>query len=188
MHKPVPVPPASVRFIHSQSARPGAPVVVMGLRAAGRARGRAGAASAAARANVSARALPRKRSNERRCLSRRALAEESAATNRVEGAKGEAESKEQPVLAKSLQRGEPCSFDREVIEREFPVSHQLPQWTRDEAAYLKQTLCARVYDVAEETDLQKAETLSAKLKNTVFLKREDKQQVFSFKLRGAFNK
>ena len=56
------------------------------------------------------------------------------------------------------------------------------------SGYLKQTLVARVYDVAQESDLDKAEGLSSKLKNTILLKREDKQQVFSFKLRGAFNK
>lgn len=84
-----------------------------------------------------------------------------------------------------MQRGEPCCFDRDNIVHE---RSDHPDWTSSDAAYLKQVLCARVYDVAEETDLQKADSLSAKLKNTVFLKREDKQQVFSFKLRGAFNK
>jgi threonine dehydratase len=47
---------------------------------------------------------------------------------------------------------------------------------------------ARVYDVAKETPLEPAATLSARLDNDVLLKREDLQPVFSFKLRGAYNK
>ena len=54
--------------------------------------------------------------------------------------------------------------------------------------YLKKILTARVYDVAIESALEPAKTLSARLKNTVLLKREDQQPVFSFKLRGAYNK
>ncbi len=54
--------------------------------------------------------------------------------------------------------------------------------------YLKKILLSRVYDVASETPLDKAETLSKRLGNTVLLKREDTQPVFSFKLRGAYNK
>ncbi|MEY3774709.1 MAG: hypothetical protein RLZZ129_1489, partial [Verrucomicrobiota bacterium] len=54
--------------------------------------------------------------------------------------------------------------------------------------YLQKILTARVYDVARETPLEKAATLSARLNSTLLLKREDTQSVFSFKLRGAFNK
>ena len=54
--------------------------------------------------------------------------------------------------------------------------------------YLERILTARVYDVAIETPLEAAPNLSARLKNNILLKREDMQQVFSFKLRGAFNK
>ena len=54
--------------------------------------------------------------------------------------------------------------------------------------YLKRILNARVYDVAMETPLELAPNLSARLGNTVLLKREDMQPVFSFKLRGAYNK
>jgi threonine dehydratase len=54
--------------------------------------------------------------------------------------------------------------------------------------YLKRTLTARVYDVAKETPLEHARNLSTRLHNTVLLKREDQQPVFSFKLRGAYNK
>jgi threonine dehydratase len=54
--------------------------------------------------------------------------------------------------------------------------------------YLKKILTARVYDVARETPLEAAHALSRRLGNTVLLKREDLQPVFSFKLRGAYNK
>ena len=54
--------------------------------------------------------------------------------------------------------------------------------------YLKRILNARVYDVAVETPLETAPNLSARIGNTVLLKREDMQPVFSFKLRGAYNK
>ncbi len=54
--------------------------------------------------------------------------------------------------------------------------------------YLQKILTARVYDVAHETSLDLAPQLSARLDNTVLLKREDTQPVFSFKLRGAYNK
>ena len=54
--------------------------------------------------------------------------------------------------------------------------------------YLKKILTARVYDVAIESDLEPAVSLSERLKNTVLLKREDQQAVHSFKLRGAYNK
>ncbi|HEX3634483.1 MAG TPA: threonine ammonia-lyase, biosynthetic, partial [Paraburkholderia sp.] len=45
--------------------------------------------------------------------------------------------------------------------------------------YLKKTLTARVYDVARETELERAPNLSARLRNPVYLKREDNQPVFS---------
>ncbi|MBW1845384.1 MAG: threonine ammonia-lyase, biosynthetic [Deltaproteobacteria bacterium] len=51
-----------------------------------------------------------------------------------------------------------------------------------------QILSARVYDVARETALERAPRLSARLGNHIWLKREDLQSVFSFKLRGAYNK
>ncbi len=54
--------------------------------------------------------------------------------------------------------------------------------------YLERILTARVYDVAQETPLDLAPNLSARLNNNLFLKREDMQSVFSFKLRGAYNK
>jgi threonine dehydratase len=54
--------------------------------------------------------------------------------------------------------------------------------------YLEKILRARVYDVAEETPLEDAPRLSARIGNRVLIKREDLQPVFSFKLRGAYNK
>jgi threonine dehydratase len=54
--------------------------------------------------------------------------------------------------------------------------------------YLERILTARVYDVAQESPLELAPNLSRRLNNQVLLKREDMQPVFSFKLRGAYNK
>ncbi|MDR0213514.1 MAG: threonine ammonia-lyase, biosynthetic [Comamonas sp.] len=56
------------------------------------------------------------------------------------------------------------------------------------ADYLTRILNARVYDVAVESDLQPAKNLTRRLHNKILLKREDQQPVFSFKLRGAYNK
>ena len=55
-------------------------------------------------------------------------------------------------------------------------------------SYVERILRARVYDVARESPLQPAVRLSERTGNNVWLKREDEQQVFSFKLRGAYNK
>ena len=55
--------------------------------------------------------------------------------------------------------------------------------------YLERVLRAsRVYDVAIESPLQRLPRLSTRLDNALWLKREDLQTVFSFKLRGAYNK
>ncbi|MGH8178668.1 MAG: threonine ammonia-lyase, biosynthetic [Steroidobacter sp.] len=54
--------------------------------------------------------------------------------------------------------------------------------------YLERILKARVYDVAVETPLEAAPRLGRRLGNQVFFKREDLQPVFSFKVRGAYNK
>ncbi len=54
--------------------------------------------------------------------------------------------------------------------------------------YLEKILNARVYDVAIETPLEPASNLSGRAGNRILLKREDMQPVFSFKLRGAYNK
>jgi len=63
-----------------------------------------------------------------------------------------------------------------------------PKAARAAAEYLKKILVARVYDVAIESPLEPARSLSRRLGNQVLLKREDQQPVFSFKLRGAYNK
>lgn len=55
-------------------------------------------------------------------------------------------------------------------------------------SYIKRILDARVYDVARETPVHEARLMSQRLRNRVWLKREDLQPVFSFKLRGAYNK
>jgi threonine dehydratase len=55
-------------------------------------------------------------------------------------------------------------------------------------AMLRLILTSRVYDVAEETPLDEAPRLSRRLGNTILLKREDLQPVFSFKIRGAYNR
>jgi threonine dehydratase len=62
----------------------------------------------------------------------------------------------------------------------------IPRMTHPD--YLKKVLTAREYDVARESELEPARILSARLRNSVFLKREDNQPVFSFKIRGAYNK
>ncbi len=54
--------------------------------------------------------------------------------------------------------------------------------------YLQRILTARVYDVANDTSLDYAGNLSRHLKHSIWLKREDKQPIFSFKIRGAYNK
>jgi threonine dehydratase len=54
--------------------------------------------------------------------------------------------------------------------------------------YVERILKARVYDVASESTLDPMPRLSARISSQVLLKREDQQPVFSFKLRGAYNK
>lgn len=60
----------------------------------------------------------------------------------------------------------------------------LPDGTPD---YLRLILNSKVYDLVKETPLVRAVNLSAKLGNEIWLKREDLQEVFSFKIRGAYN-
>ena len=57
----------------------------------------------------------------------------------------------------------------------------------DAPDYLRLILTAKVYEILKETPLVLAPNLSAKLGNQIFLKREDLQEVFSFKIRGAYN-
>ncbi|KAK9824814.1 hypothetical protein WJX81_000970 [Elliptochloris bilobata] len=69
-----------------------------------------------------------------------------------------------------------------------PAGCQQMQWRTEQGGYLREILTARVYDVAVETPLEVARGLSEELGCTLLLKREDLQPVFSFKLRGAYNK
>ena len=69
-----------------------------------------------------------------------------------------------------------------------PEAPLKPAAARIANAYLKRILTARVYDVAIESPLEPAPDLSRRIGNHVLLKREDQQPVFSFKLRGAYNK
>jgi threonine dehydratase len=61
-------------------------------------------------------------------------------------------------------------------------------WRLQPGGYLREVLTAKVYDVAAETPLERAEKLSTQLGSDILLKREDLQPVKSFKLRGAYNK
>jgi threonine dehydratase len=54
--------------------------------------------------------------------------------------------------------------------------------------YVEKILKSRVYDVAIETPLDRMPRLSQRFNNSIFIKREDLQPVFSFKLRGAYNR
>ncbi|KAH0827901.1 tryptophan synthase beta subunit-like PLP-dependent enzyme [Lanmaoa asiatica] len=57
----------------------------------------------------------------------------------------------------------------------------------NEPDYLRLILSSKVYEILNETPLVFAPNLSAKLGNQIWLKREDLQEVFSFKIRGAYN-
>ncbi|KAG2198170.1 hypothetical protein INT47_000371 [Mucor saturninus] len=60
--------------------------------------------------------------------------------------------------------------------------------TNEQPDYLRMILTARVYDIIQETPLQEALNLNSKLGSRIYLKREDLQPVFSFKIRGAYNR
>lgn len=70
-----------------------------------------------------------------------------------------------------------------------PYSHLAPHYLLSDGTpdYLRLILNAKVYELVRETPLVKATNLSARLGNEIWLKREDLQQVFSFKIRGAYN-
>ena len=79
----------------------------------------------------------------------------------------------------------------------LPQSHQEMEWPtpiippRDDTEpdnYLRAILNARVYDVSKETSLQFCSKLSSRLGNSILLKREDTQPIYSFKCRGSFNR
>ena len=54
--------------------------------------------------------------------------------------------------------------------------------------YIRKILTSRVYDILKPTPLQKAPYNSKLLNNNIFFKREDLQEIFSFKIRGSYNK
>jgi threonine dehydratase len=74
------------------------------------------------------------------------------------------------------------------VDRNAPAAAPSPETARLLARYRALIDDARVYDVAQVTPLLLADQLSQRLGNRVWLKREDLQPVFSFKLRGAYNK
>ncbi|KAG9743740.1 threonine dehydratase, biosynthetic, partial [Aureobasidium melanogenum] len=74
---------------------------------------------------------------------------------------------------------------QKAIDAGVPEAFLLPNGYPD---YLRLILTSRVYDVIEQTPLTHAVNLSNRLESQVFLKREDLLPVFSFKLRGAYNK
>ncbi|KAI0058102.1 threonine dehydratase I [Artomyces pyxidatus] len=82
------------------------------------------------------------------------------------------------ILEYSSHAPEPVPWPR------LSTHHLLPSGTPD---YLRLILTAKVYEILKETPLVHAPNLSAKLGNHVYLKREDLQEVFSFKIRGAYN-
>jgi threonine dehydratase len=69
-----------------------------------------------------------------------------------------------------------------------PLELMYPQMPLIQESYVDRILKAKVYDVAVETALEAAPRLSRRLNNHVWFKREDLQPVFSFKIRGAYNK
>ena len=73
-----------------------------------------------------------------------------------------------------------------VNELDSVSSNGTPAW--DSARYLREILKAPVYEAAEHTPLQEMPALSARLGNTVEVKREDLQTVHSFKIRGAWHR
>ncbi len=100
----------------------------------------------------------------------------SAASGKGSAAQVPAKNKPAPKLTKKAAKTE---TKKVVAKRAVPLTIQ---------DYLQKTLTSRVYDVAIESPLDEAKNLSRRLGHHVYLKREDKQPVFSFKLRGAYNK
>lgn len=82
------------------------------------------------------------------------------------------------TLEYSSHAPEPLSYPR------LSQHHLLPDGTPD---YLRLILTAKVYEMLKETPLVFCPSLSTRLGNQIWLKREDLQEVFSFKIRGAYN-
>jgi threonine ammonia-lyase, biosynthetic len=87
-----------------------------------------------------------------------------------------------PFCWQSLTRAADTPFENN------PPAHKTMNNRPSYSDYLIRILTASVYDVAVETPLEPAIGLSRRLNNNVLLKREDLQPVFSFKIRGAYNK
>lgn len=90
----------------------------------------------------------------------------------------------------SLQQPLRCTATRYAAHRGLAARHASTGMhiRRSSDGYLNKILNARVYDVSNETPLQEAGVLSSKYRNKIYFKREDLQPVFSFKIRGAYNK
>ena len=82
------------------------------------------------------------------------------------------------TLEYSSNAPEPLTYPR------LASHHLLPDGTPD---YLRLILNSKVYEIVRETQLIRCEGLSTRLGNEVWVKREDLQDVFSFKIRGAYN-
>ncbi|RKP05551.1 tryptophan synthase beta subunit-like PLP-dependent enzyme, partial [Thamnocephalis sphaerospora] len=83
---------------------------------------------------------------------------------------------------------QPTGNQQEVEKANGTLSLPMTVPATEHPDYLRLILTARVYDVAKETPLQQAINVSARLGANILLKREDLQPVFSFKLRGAYNR
>ncbi|RUS22575.1 hypothetical protein BC937DRAFT_88363 [Endogone sp. FLAS-F59071] len=75
-----------------------------------------------------------------------------------------------------------------ILETLSPSPQNAQRQLEGPPDYLKMILSARVYEIIEQTPLQKAQNLSTRLDTNVLIKREDLTPVFSFKIRGAYNK
>ena len=75
-----------------------------------------------------------------------------------------------------------------MLERESAVAATMTNVVTSPESMLRLILNSRVYDVAQETPLEPAVRLSRRLRNEILLKREDLQPIFSYKLRGAYNR
>ena len=75
-----------------------------------------------------------------------------------------------------------------MLERESAVAATMTNVVTSPETMLRLILNSRVYDVAQETPLEPAVRLSRRLRNEILLKREDLQPIFSYKLRGAYNR
>ncbi|VFQ93823.1 unnamed protein product [Cuscuta campestris] len=111
-----------------------------------------------------------------------AVSRAAAATTEVWSATSPATSHELPLVSPSSLTSEPgCLLPK------LPPPGENGSLGPSGIEYLTGILSAKVYDVAFESPLQLATILSRKLGNNIWIKREDLQPVFSFKLRGAYN-